>query len=313
MSGRAASRPPAGGRRAGPWAVLVPLAALLILLALLLHHRRASSGLADPPVPADPDRGVAGFQGRLAGDGGGALEAQLSALHPEPERQAFDAAALRQRLGQALGQTAAEGGRAHREEPGERGPWRLVLSWRDPDGRAGSAGSGGGDAPRTGSAPPGVAGARVGLGLSDLRVVDDEGVALRVLPEPRRGSEGEGPFDPLATVLAPPSEPLYPGQTVDVVLWGRAPRGAARLEGLLPDDAELGARFAEATGLSGALELVPERLRRSELFEGLARFGRAAGGVDAVARRGEVEGEAALLAPLTPREDDVPGRGDARD
>src|SRR6185295_19052689 len=42
----------------------------------------------------------------------------------------------------------------------------------------------------------------------------------------------ERELDPLAALLQPPSQPLKIGTSIDLVLWGRAPHGEARLTGV---------------------------------------------------------------------------------
>lgn len=91
--------------------MIVPL---LSLIAGALWMRGRVTGGPPPSAPriGDPNEVVAGWQ---TADDAGPLVAELFPLHPSPERQAFEARALRERLG--LG-------------PGE--PFRLRLSLVDP-------------------------------------------------------------------------------------------------------------------------------------------------------------------------------------
>ncbi len=87
-------------------------------------------------------------------------------------------------------------------QPGE--PWRLELSWE--------AGAGAAE-------PMPVA--------EGLAVLGEEGVRLSPLARP---SQTEGaPLDPLAVLFAPSESVLAPGESLQLLLWGSAPRERGRL------------------------------------------------------------------------------------
>ena len=104
------------------------------------------------------------------------------------------------------------------EEVGE--PWRLFLTRSEGDGDAL---------------------ALDGLRLGSLRQLD-------------AAHDGTGPADPVRVLLAPPSDPLGPGQEVSLVLWGPAPEGALDLV------------LDELT-----LVLLPEEVPREDVVRSLAQ------------------------------------------
>lgn len=102
------------GRRFGPALLLPPLAAF-VAGAWFLHTRPnfwGSGGRGADGVPeiADPEEAIEGLAGVLELEPGLELRATLAPLHADPERQAFDAAALARRFDL---------------DPGE--PWRLRV------------------------------------------------------------------------------------------------------------------------------------------------------------------------------------------
>jgi hypothetical protein len=252
VSERHASPARRSARRHRPLLVLLPfLFGALALLHLLQRPRRGDP--APPPSQSDPGADVAAWRGELVGARGAWLEARLSPLHADPERQDFEARTLRRRLD-------LEEGRA----------WRLRVLWSAPRATQGAAAG----APLAlgergpGGAEPLASAEPSGIGLGAVEVVDDAGVAARSLPPPESGTDAH---DPLRVLLAPPPGALRPGQAADWILWGRAPRPGATLRGLVPGhDAD----FLAATGFSGRLELRGVSLRRDDLDEPLARLER---------------------------------------
>jgi hypothetical protein len=253
----AAARP---SRRARPLLLLLP--PLLLLLGLLhLARREPLSGPTPPPDVSSPDETVSALTGELSGAAGGWLVATLAPLHADPQRQAFEAAALTRELGL---------------EPGQ--PWRLSVRWEageagaEEDAAAQGAGSRGAE-----SVPAGESVAQVrpaGIELGPVSVEDEAGLALRSLDDPPPRAEGE-PTPPLRTLLAPPVGALRPGRTADWILWGRAPGAGARLVGLTPRADPV---FQAATGFEGPFPLRATRVRRGDLGQPLARLERAPNG-----------------------------------
>ncbi len=148
--------------------MIVPILTLVVGAIWLAGHRpRREPG----PTPAvgDPDRAVAGLEARLELEGGGELTARVLPLHGDPDRQAFDAEALRRRLGLP---------------PGEA--WRLSLSW-------------------TGSAEA-ADGENGGLELGGLGVRDARGPALELLPAAEAGGPPD-PLRTLLAGRRPPLHP----------------------------------------------------------------------------------------------------------
>ena len=190
------SRPPLA-----PW--FLALAILLLLVALLVTLLRSRPPTRNaPPAAADLDVAVAAWTGESALARGGRLTAQLTPLHADRDHQAFEANALRRRLGLQEGE-----------------PWRLRLRWEAAAAAGGSSGAVGTDLER---------GPLAALALEGFELVDEQGVAARTLARP---AAGDRPVDPVATLLAPPGGSLAPGEAVDAVLWGRAAAGGARLLG----------------------------------------------------------------------------------
>lgn len=70
-----------------------------------------------------------------------------------------------------------------------------------------------------------------GIDLAGLRVLDARGVALAPFPRPSAAGPKDV-VDPLAVLVAPPDLPLRSGETVSILLWGRAPEGDPRLSGV---------------------------------------------------------------------------------
>jgi hypothetical protein len=234
--------------------VLLPLLFCVLALSHVLRRPRRGDP-APPPVQSDPESGVAGWRGELAGARGW-LEATLTPLHADPERHAFESRALARRLGL---------------EPGQA--WRLRVLWSAPEVERGAAS----DAARAldprvargpGGAEPLARDDSAGIGLGSVEVLDGQGSALRSLPAPEATG---GAADPLRTLAAPPPGALRPGQVADWILWGRAPVAGARLAGLVPED---DADFRAATGFAGPFELRAVSLRRGDLEEPLARLER---------------------------------------
>ncbi len=235
--------------RPGALGLLLPLFLVVIGAAFLLA-REARRSPASPPDVSSPDEAVAAFSGELAGAAGW-LSATLCALHAEPERQAFEAAALARSLGL---------------EPGE--PWRLSVRWQ-------SKGA------VTAVAPPGDRPARsapAGIALGPVEVFDAAGRTLRSFEPPPPPGPLARPAQPLAILLGPPPGALHPGESADWILWGWPPEGELRLTGLVPEDDE---QFRAVTGFGGAFALRATRLRRGDLLGPLARLDRGAAGKNA--------------------------------
>ncbi|HIG12743.1 MAG: hypothetical protein ABGY71_08450 [bacterium] len=194
----------------GPLLLLFPA----LFFAGAVQYQRAQRPQPGPP-PARPEEPstnpVAGWLGHGVLVAGGQLRARLLPLHNNRERQSFDADSLARRL--ELG-------------PGE--PWRLELRYlvKEPGGQYKDSAEG--SSTRSAS-----------LDLSDLVVSDATGRAAGALSGPELAA-GEV-IDPLWSVLAAPTY-LQPGETTRLVLWGRAPKGRASLQGsfaavaLFPED-----------------------------------------------------------------------------
>jgi len=249
-------RPP-GSRRTGP--LLLLLASLLptTVLVVLLARPRSSGEVAVPEV-SDPDQSVPALVAVVAGPDGSRLEARLTPLHADPQRQAFEGGALRDRL-----------------HLGDGAPWRLSVEWFAPEHEApppeapggAAAGRFGDRGPARGE--PGRAEVSA-IGLGAVQVVDERGTALASIDPP-----ADGDRDPVRTLCAPPGGALRQGQASSWVLWGRAPQEGARLVGLLPPpEAAEAEDFAAATGLRGPLRFAAGAVSRRSLSTPLARLDR---------------------------------------
>jgi len=93
-----------------------------------------------------------------------------------------------------------------------------------------------------------------------VRISDDEGQALRSLAAPVPSPSGV--VDPVAVVVAPPTDALEPGKEVSLVLWGRPPGATAHARGL-PAGVEL--VLHRETRLSDALDGALARLDPSQV------------------------------------------------
>jgi hypothetical protein len=235
--------------------MLFPAALGALAAALWLARPGPAGGELGAPQVGDPDSSVPALGGRLEGAEGTALVARLAPMHADPGRQAFEAGALASRLGLAPG-----------------APYRLSLSWER--GELEDAGA--------------------VLHLGSISVRDAAGTALAPIPgdeDPSGDGDRQGePGDPVRALFRAPRGTLGPGEAVDWILWGREPRGAVRLVGLLPAGTE-SELLAERTGLSGALPLEPLEVRRSELVLPVARLDRSEGKT-AAAPSSEDAGEA---------------------
>jgi len=233
--------------------VLLPLL-LLLLGAVHLWRREPSHLPASPPQVSSPEETVAALTGELEGAAGSWLVATLTPLHVDAGRQAFESRSLARRLGL---------------EPGE--PWRLSVRWEGARaeqeaapraaGRLGDEGPAGAEVPLR--VPP------AGIALGEVCVEDAQGTALHPLRVP--DSSPRRPVSPLETLVSAPQGALRRGETADWILWGRPPRGEARLVGLVPLGDEL---FRAATGFEGAFLLRVTRVRRGDLGQPLARLER---------------------------------------
>ncbi len=242
------------------------LLAPLVLLALLVQ----CSGFVRPkgpstptPVVGDPAQELTGLSATLEAADGSKLVLRLGPLHADPRRQAFESQALQERL-----------------ELGEGEPMRLVLAWQGAKRAtatprpAQNAGSG----TRQYAEP--LQDLPLAIGLSAVRVVDEQGVALVSLggsaTESAAGSAAQS-RSPLEVLLSPPSGSLAQGECVEWHLWGRAPGPGARLEGLLPDpqrEPEAALEFANQTGLRGQILFETSSWPASEWLRPLARVER---------------------------------------
>jgi hypothetical protein len=223
--------------RSVTWLVLLAVSMALAVLLYFGPHP-ADRRPAPPPDISDPEETIAAFTGELAAGDGGWLIATLAPLHFDMRRQAFERDTLERRLGLADGE-----------------PWRLSLRWEAarPDALRSA---------------PGATTAR--LALQGLAIEDEHGKALEPLPEV--ASIDSEPVLPLRTLLAPPAGSLGPGETLDWILWGRAPGLGASLIGLAVDAKPSGTAFP------GSLELRATRLRRADLGQPLARLDRELAG-----------------------------------
>lgn len=162
--------------------------------ALYLNNRGGIRQQTPAPPPVENTLQVRGSTCVLAGEHGARVELRLLPLHADPDRQRFDQVQLRRRFD--LG-------------PGE--PWRLEIRYHADPGRPAD------EQPR--------------LELSDLRVVNAEGVALEGLPAPT--VQPTGLRDPLAELLSRAPTSVVAGQDVQRILWGPAPGAGSRVVGLV--------------------------------------------------------------------------------
>jgi len=185
-----------GVARSGLW-LFAPVA---MVLFLALRERILPVGDAGSrSAPVAPDSlgelvSVTSFEGQISRSSDGArLLARLGPLHPDPTRQAFDAAVLSERFGLPAGQVAAVDGGPQ--------PWRLTL---------------------IAEADPDRASAEVVPPLVDmLSGVTVSGLAPLVQDVPA----GSAFLGPLAAMLGAASEPLQVGERADLIFWGPAPEG----------------------------------------------------------------------------------------
>ena len=231
---------PAGAvRRPGPGALLLPVATLTLVSAFLILRGGDASG---PPFGDDVpgvvvDATVAGLEGSWDAGSGARLHVRVVPLHADAGRQEFERDALAQRLA-----------------PGPGAPWLLVLRWEEP---ASGDGSGAGVALEATKLP---------LAALEVRAV---GGGAGLVPIATAAGAPDGDLhDPLAVLLAPPDEPLRPGQSVEVVLWG---------EGGVEVLASLWFRLKPggmAVGPVRGIPLAPAELPRADLPRYLARLDR---------------------------------------
>lgn len=187
---------PSGSGVAGSGLWLFAPVAMVLFLALRERIMPAGDAVSRSAPVAPGSLGelvpLAGFEGRLTRPSDGAsLLARVEPLHPDPDRQAFDAAVLSERFGLPTGvDSAAEGGPQ---------PWRLTLiAEASPDQ--------GGD----GEPEPLVA------ALSDVTVSG----LVPLIPGAAAGAADVGV---LAAMLGAASQPLHVGERADLIFWGPSP------------------------------------------------------------------------------------------
>jgi hypothetical protein len=195
---------------------------------LAVETRRASAPKPPPPVQDARDE-VTGLAGEIALENGARLSVRIARLHSERERQRFDAEALRRRFELKTGE-----------------PFACELRFFEGHDAAGTS-------------------ATAAIELSNLHLVDAQGTALAPLAAPapsalthpaQTNPEQSAIADPLATLLAPPSGALAPGQSICLVLWGREPAKEARL----------------VLGNAPEIALSSAALRRADIDSSLARI-----------------------------------------
>jgi hypothetical protein len=186
--------------------------------------------------------GVPGLVGEVQIQGRLRLGVRLVRLHASAGEQSFDARALQQRLHLPAGE-----------------PFVCELRLFGTPVAANDA--------RNGAAA---------FDLARLKVVDEQGDAL--VPFANVEASGDPatlPADPLATLLAPPVEPLRPGEAISIALWGREPLARARVIGIA--DARARAERAEPRAVGNPVEIVVAlagaSLAQSEVDTALARVG----------------------------------------
>jgi hypothetical protein len=217
--GPASPAPALRGPGVGPLVLLVPIFALL---AFTLWRQAGGGTVVEQPTSTERppsergERVVDGWAGSFTVPGAApfVVEARLTPLHAVPERQAFDAAALAERLGLPEGE-----------------PWRLALTARA-DAVADPEPSSPADMPGPTALP------LAALALSGFRVLT---------------GSGDGPqLDPLRALLAPPRGGLAPGQRVDLMFWRPAPTEARSATASEPSACTLSVVLAD-TALEVAL------------------------------------------------------------
>jgi hypothetical protein len=196
-------------------AILFVASCAMLGLAAVLAMRAQPGGSAHaPPLVADPEQRVAALSAERLAPDGGTLVLRLTTLHAEPERQAFEARALRQRF-----------------QLGEGEPFRVTLR---------------------GDAQPNAARAATGSGFAlPLGAVEVRGERDRVVLASIAADGAEA--DPVAAVFRAPSGELRPGETAAWVLWGRWPDAGARLLGLDGGEWPLQASSVRRGELAGPL------------------------------------------------------------
>jgi hypothetical protein len=217
-----------GSRVVLVWALLfvAALAVAIVPLAARVKktgraHERA--GREQASAQRADDAVVGGFAGEIETARGTRVSVRVARLHAGERQQRFDARALARRFGL-----------------GEGEPFVCEISARGEGAIAADA-------------------------LRAIEVRDERGVALTPFPSVAATTKGEiagtEPSDPLATLLAPPSEELRAGFAVSVILWGRAPGAGAAVSGL--DDVDIA--------------LAPTHLASRDLDAALARIDGATG------------------------------------
>ncbi len=220
-------------RRRAPSPRSPGLVFLGLLLGLLVVHLLTRGGRehadrvnVDGSEPALAPGWVASVALEPGALGPGELRARLTRLHVAPERQSFDADALRRRL--ALG-------------PGE--PWRLEL-WLESDAE-----------------PP----ASVRLGSIAVADAAGTALVPAVASAQTRAgaTEAGGVADPLRT-LAAVDPVLRAGAPRQVLLWGRAPQDEPQLVlGALAAPVPLEPRDVEHDALPQSLARLPDPRART--------------------------------------------------
>lgn len=214
----------------------------------------APSGGARAELRAPPED-VPAWTGEHAFADGSRVAIELTRLHADPDRQAFDAEAFARR-GTHTPATVRLAGHAERARESE--PFLCRLTWRA--------------APVSSRAAPGAAAAAtdpVGIDLRGVRALDARGTAAEPTAEPSPAEDGR-PADPLAVLVAAPQARLARDETVALVLFGRAPGAGARLA-LGDVEVELAATTLADAGLDRALARIGGKKRGSGDVEGLAR------------------------------------------
>lgn len=190
-------------RRSGrAWTVLLFLPSLG-LLAFALHQRsRSETEVAPFGAPRAPDRlsetgDIPGWEASIQVRGTSRLVLRLEALHPDPERQTFDARALARALRPELPQAEADAEAPMLE------PWRLSLSAFPTDGPTGD--------------DMVVVDTLVGVSVQGLEPIVPAGL------RPTAAALFDEAVDPRVALFGFPDAPLAVGETHDLVFWGRRP------------------------------------------------------------------------------------------